>query len=347
MRTGALLVLALLAAGCAAAPGAPMGEAPRYRVPLDPAPLAGAAWLPGGWLVVSREVEEDGPERLFRLRPDGSGLQELPIPEDPACILIRHYSPISMGDGRVAFLRWCSVEVGPPELLLLMAFDPGSGETSELMSRPLEGFGSGVITWNTVKDRGMIGGVIAPCMTIAWLTPQGMEPAAITVSDGDRSWRLDEYLRRGGGGDCDGLGNAGWPTWSPDGETIAFFASPQAMGASDVFLSRLDAAWNLYVMDPDDQLPTRILEDLVDARGLEWSPDGKWLTFVRKIGGRDGGWLFAPTSGRLVQMSAEQVFPLAWSPDGQRILAALPPSGPELRNDELVILDVGTLISDR
>ena len=171
-----------------------------------------------------------------------------------------------------------------------------------------------------------------------------MEPAAITISEGDRSWRLDELFERGGS-DCEDLGNAGWPAWSPDGGTIAFFASPAAMGVGNQF-SRLDAPWNLYLMDPDVQLPRKVLGKVVDAYGLEWSPDGKWLAFAGKIGGPEGAWLHALSTGRLVQISADRVFPQGWSPDGKRIVGTVPLSEPNLGDDELVILDVGALVSD-
>ena len=73
-----------------------MREAPRYRVPLEPRASGGVAWLPNDWLIESRDADPDGLERLFRLRPDGSGLEQLAIPEDPVCLAIRHLSPISL-----------------------------------------------------------------------------------------------------------------------------------------------------------------------------------------------------------------------------------------------------------
>src|SRR5207249_785970 len=122
---------------------------------------------------------------------------------------------------RVAFLWDCITDPNKASVLLVKSFDPGTGETSQLTARPLEGFDSGVITWSTLKNRGMIGDVVAPCMSIAWLTPQGAEPAAITITDGGRSWRLDSlYNHNREEGDCADLGNAGNPAWSPDGRTI-------------------------------------------------------------------------------------------------------------------------------
>jgi Tol biopolymer transport system component len=118
------------------------------------------------------------------------------------------------------------------------------------------------------------------------------------------------------------------------------------MGMSDQF-SRLDAPWNLYLMDPDIPRPRKILEGIVDAYGLDWSPDDRWLAFAGEIRGRDGAWLYAPSTGRLVQISAGMLFPLGWSPDGKRILGRVPLSEPRLGESELVILDVGTMTSDR
>lgn len=70
-------------------------------------------------------------------------------------------------------------------------------------------------------------------------------------------------------------GDAGSPTWSPDGKWIAFVSTNQADGG-------------IYLISPDLNNRKRIFEKtarLVPVQApLSWSPDSKWLTFASTDG---------------------------------------------------------------
>jgi Tol biopolymer transport system component len=96
---------------------------------------------------------------------------------------------------------------------------------------------------------------------------------------------------------------------SPDGERLAFTA--------------LD---DLYVMDYPDGDPERIGE-VEDAGQLQpvWSPDGEWIAYVT-WDDVEGGQIWKARSngnGNPLQLSQQSAMyaDLAWSPDGQRIVA--------------------------
>ena len=87
-------------------------------------------------------------------------------------------------------------------------------------------------------------------------------------ADGDNAERLDLD-----GGEID-LVDPRWPTWSPDGERLAFSADVD--GQSEIFT----------VAGIDGEDLERLTEDDGDDRHPSWSPDGDQLAFASD---RDGG----------------------------------------------------------
>ena len=100
-----------------------------------------------------------------------------------------------------------------------------------------------------------------------------------------------------------------WPTWSPDGQWLAF-----AMHGS------------LWRMRVDDGASDGAAEEIAHAAEYlsspEWSPDGRYLAYTADAGGRS-------INLRLLDLQSRQSTPLttgdfvnvepAWSPDGSRL----------------------------
>jgi hypothetical protein len=321
-------------------------EVPSHRIPTAKGGFTGIAWLRSGWIVASFDAQPEAPgstPHLVRLKPDGSGFEELPVPENPVCLQVSHVEPTALPDGRVGFISECSLPeaegFGQDRLL---AYDPKTEVTSPLVAGLLDPI-PGPFTWNPSMDHGLIGAPNAPCVSISGLTRQGIERLPITVSDGGRSWRLDQLFLGPSTSDCQDLGNANWPAWSPDGRTIAFFASPLAMGNDGV--SRLDSPWNLYFMDPGERRPHPVLKGIHEPQDLKWSPDGKWLAFGGEIGGKNGTWLYQPASHRMERVSSDLMNTLAWSPDGRQIAAVFQQDVSITLENELLVLDVDGVVS--
>jgi WD40 repeat protein len=319
----AAIAIFLLAASCGFA-NLDAHDVPTHRIPTAKGEYAGIAWLSSGWIVASFNPHpgtSGNALHLVMLQPDGSSFQPIEVPGDPACSLIRYLEPTALPDGRVAFLSECSLPEGPrPFEDRLLAYDLSTKVTSPLVPGLLPPQ-AGAFTWNPAMDHGLFGGLVTPCVSIAGFTPQGVEYLPITVSEGERSWRLDQLFLGPSTSDCQKLGNANWPAWAPDGLTIAFFASPAAIGHDGI--PRLDAPWNLYFMGGIQQSPRQVLKSVFDPQDLKWSPDGKWLAFGGKIGGKAGTWLYNPASHRLERVAADVMNALAWSPDGRQIAAVL------------------------
>jgi Tol biopolymer transport system component len=116
-----------------------------------------------------------------------------------------------------------------------------------------------------------------------------------------------------------------WPSWRPDGQTIAFRGHALARVEPAVYLADADGA-NVRRLDiPTDQ------SEWEDFWGVTWSPDGDRLIYTRQadLGGFIGWQLeiadIAPdgtmTATRDLPLAPEattEMFPV-WSPDGSRV----------------------------
>jgi Tol biopolymer transport system component/DNA-binding winged helix-turn-helix (wHTH) protein len=132
------------------------------------------------------------------------------------------------------------------------------------------------------------------------------------------------------------------PTFSPDGERIAFAwtGSPRK------------ANWSIYVKLIGAEQPLK----LTDAGGEDfapaWSPDGRQIAFVREHESEKTVGIYAVSAlgGRerkLIDLNYGRYFDLAWSPDGKSIVYA-EKMNPQLAYDDLSsyvikVLNVGTL----
>jgi len=127
----------------------------------------------------------------------------------------------------------------------------------------------------------------------------------------------DIFLMPAGGGDAVNLTNSqandGSPTWSPDGQRLAF-TSDRDGDAGDIWLMNIDGS------DPVN-LTQNAAMDISPA----WSPDGRWIAFVSDRDGNEEIYLKdatgqAPSTPiNLTHYSGNDGDP-AWSPDGGRMV---------------------------
>ena len=96
------------------------------------------------------------------------------------------------------------------------------------------------------------------------------------------------------------------PSWSPDGERIAFVSD------------RNNKADYLYVMDSDGGNLKRLTSDAV-SRDPAWSPDGQKILYVRSKGGYQLWVMDADGGNRKPLTRAGMNVHPSWSPDGARI----------------------------
>jgi dipeptidyl aminopeptidase/acylaminoacyl peptidase len=101
----------------------------------------------------------------------------------------------------------------------------------------------------------------------------------------------------------------GRPTWSPDGNSIAFISN--ISGRNNLWLVATEGGWpvQLTVSDQRQAAPA-------------WSPDGKWIAYQSDYDG-DEQWdifLVSPKTGKVVKLTQTREiaeFNPTWSPDGR------------------------------
>jgi len=116
----------------------------------------------------------------------------------------------------------------------------------------------------------------------------------------------------------------GHPTWSPDGDRIAFASN------------RGGKRFGIFVIRSDGSGAVR----LIDGQAPAWSPSGRWIAFVRLVDGQHDLFLVQPDGGgvrRLTTDRGDDIDP-AWTPDGSAIVFASDRAG----DLDLYRLDVET-----
>lgn len=106
------------------------------------------------------------------------------------------------------------------------------------------------------------------------------------------------------------------PRVSPDGRFIACFYRAQVGMFSKLAVIPSDGGEPVKVFDKS---PTIIVE-----AGLQWTPDGRALTFIDNRNGVSNIWLQPLDGGparQLTNFTSETIFRFAWSPDGKMFVA--------------------------
>ena len=279
-----------------------------------------AAWIAEDDVVV--EINPPGRADRFVplsiMRPDGSELRRLQLPDDKRCDRTEYVGARRLPDGRLGVVRLCTDLGGAePTEDTLFAYDLATREL-EVLLRTDQGLGS--YTWDPDLRRGLYSVSSGVCAGIGAFGRDGLEPFDVVLRDGGVSWRLDSPLRSPSG-DCDfAEGRAKLPEWSPDGGQIAFFASPQSAGVEA--MERVHEPWNLYLMDPERRVPRPVIRDVKEPSAPLWSPDGKSLAFSGELEEEEPGiFLYSVEDERLQRVVTGNVGPDSWSPDGTRLLA--------------------------
>jgi Tol biopolymer transport system component/DNA-binding winged helix-turn-helix (wHTH) protein len=106
------------------------------------------------------------------------------------------------------------------------------------------------------------------------------------------------------------------PRVSPDGRFVACFYRAQVSRFSKLAVIPSDGGEPVKVFDKS---PTTIVE-----AGIQWTPDGRALTFIDNRDGVSNIWL-QPLDGspakQLTNFTSETIFRFAWSPDGKMFVA--------------------------
>jgi len=300
------------------------------------------AWLKGGTVIVGYTKSLGPPvaAQIWQLRVDGTGFRSVPLPRDSHCTGGWDDAPSALADGRLAVTRVCQSPSSRGGIFSVVGYDLTTGRAEDLVV-PQEQVNPSSTSWNPAVDTAIASVSSSICAHIFWLKHGGPQPLNVTISEGGKTWRVDEEAPTANGG-CDPDGRADLPAWSPDGGTIAFLGSPQSIGVKGQ--ARLEMPWNVYLLNPVDLKLRKVLTDIKGPSELAWSPDSQSLAFSGAMDNSGGLWLYRVTTGKLLRIDTDQPALVAWSPDGQK-LAAITSVGREPDKGQYVLYSVAQVLN--
>lgn len=236
---------------------------------------------------------------------------------------INYTHPSLLPDGRLGLINSCVSRGDPPGLKrqYMVAYDFQTKSTQLIVDEPLPNYLSNAFTWNPNMTLGLVQRYGGLSGTLYWITPENVAPVDFVISDGKRSFLPANILSHSS--DDENQGIVFSPTWSPDGETIAFFVTLDAIGREG--FSRSDGEYKIFLMDPIEQKPAPATGRIYHPSALVWSPDSQWLAFIgeySKLRTR-GLWLYSINSGKKFLVASGKFRDIAWSPDGNKIAATI------------------------
>jgi len=248
------------------------------------------------------------------------GLQTLTFQKPAMCIRGRIALLERLPNGKLGFIYTCSVYHGnvTGEISSLYTWDDQSNSFQELQQYP-ENFSGGSYAF-------------APDMTEllqdTWTGP-GANQLYRVNQDGQMERLFPDFQ------------SAISPSWSPDGQTIAFVGLKTHLGTVESLNDVTELVHypnNIYLVDGDGKNLHSILSGIVMGGGTEWSPLGKLLSFGGQYQGIDGLWIFNTLS---LQVTRIWSYPPAtdWSPDGKQMVVI------QTVNQNGVELDVPVIIN--
>src|SRR5262245_37672474 len=106
-------------------------------------------------------------------------------------------------------------------------------------------------------------------------------------------------------------GSESEPAFSPVGREIAFVWDGDKEGNSDIYVKLLDVG-----------KPLRLTTDPAKDHGPVWSPDGRYIAFMRRQSIGTETVILVPALGGPERKLGQVADGLDWSPDGQYLLVA-------------------------
>lgn len=243
------------------------------------------------------------------------------LPDNPSCFLTKYYGDVRLPDGELQIVMLCG-QGGNGTDTYLMKYNWESGRLEKLAG-PLP-LGTSGASWNQdqTKAIGYLDSGFAS-RTLFWIQPGGYDPLDLEIVDGNRSWNLKDDFPKFTEDDTGRTGTTGRAVWSPDGKTIAFFASPNAIGKTG--FARFGVEYYLYLMNPETLQYEVVADNIFSPFVLAWSPDSTQIAFIGKHGfwKENGIWLYSVKPNTVTEISKGIFQDIVWRPDGNNSLIAI------------------------
>lgn len=258
----------------------------------------------------------DSPENITYLTLDGK-TQLIQLERLFKCDYAVYYNAfVRLSDGRLALRGYCT-QVAPQQAAsYLLAYDFTEQTTSLLIASPLPIDDSGSFAWNPSNSQAMIsfGHLLSG---LYWIDRKGFaQPVTGTIQVDNKSFSLETAFTKFNRDGFTETGNATAPNWSPDGATIAFFASSDAINRQS--WDRVQGRWALFLMDTQRLDAKSVLTNVYNIGKPRWSPDSRFIALTGQVGHSQpsGLWVYTLVDDK-IQFIAEGVFKdFIWAAEG-------------------------------
>jgi WD40 repeat protein len=138
----------------------------------------------------------------------------------------------------------------------------------------------------------------------------------------------------------------GSPSWSLDGQTVAFIGTETYPGKTDSLMTwgQIEglalSPWDLYLMDADGNNVRILVPQIGRPYQLKWSPDGKRLFFAgRRPTAKGGIWVLEVESKRITRLWPYNTY-FDLSPDGKRMVVIVEEKEDEATKTYPIIVEI-------
>lgn len=278
-----------------------------------------------GWLdnqlvafVDSTSNDYSTPTNEIRYAAEGDvSVSSFLIDENAVCKYPPRYYVQSVIDGdTVQIEKSC---FGDPKAVVTLLMYNWKDHSIEKQIGPVP-LGSTLVFWNPDQTYGIVysdDGFAKS--TLYEMTKDGFGPLDVKIDDEGRSWNFKDFYP-----DFPDIqqttGDIGRAGWSPDGKTIAFFASPDSVGKTG--FERMGARYKIYIMDAATKTINPILDNIYYPYSIIWSPDAKHLAFMGHYRDSSSGvWLYSFTDSTVRKIDLGDFVDILWSEDSSSLIA--------------------------
>jgi hypothetical protein len=233
------------------------------------------------------------------------------FPKDPFCGFENYFVGDVSTNGQLEIWEWCLTSKGGVQYIRTYNWNTGQ---LERFDGPLP-LGSSGVSWNPDQTKGIVyldSGFAS--RTLYWLSSDGrFKPLDLVIKDGARSWNLKDDFPDFKADDTGKTGSTGRAVWSPDGKSIALFASPNAVGKTG--FQRFGVEYYLYLMDPENLELSVVAENIYSPFLIQWSPDSTHIAFIGYYGfwKENGLWLYSLKDQSITSIAKSRFQDLAWT----------------------------------
>lgn len=127
---------------------------------------------------------------------------------------------------------------------------------------------------------------------VLFASVNGIEPVQATVSRSGKTISIAQGYLDGGGVYEHFTGNVNYPSWSPDGLTVALVASFDSINKTG--FERVRGEWVLVLMNTETLSTTIVADGIYEPHIVKWTGDSRHLIYgAKRTSGVQGLWLFS------------------------------------------------------